>query len=214
MINRIWKSFYARYRGFAPLSCLESPHADILRGYRRWRWLTKQRRGGKEIDPSVRVRFKAEKLDDCLLLGKGVQLDRGVNLWIANECEPNQGSMELSENVYVGPNSFLGSCHRLSIGRDSMIGANCYLTTVNHVTERIDVPFAKQGYRGGDVTLGENVWLGSNVVVLPGVAIGDHAVIGAGAVVTRNVPQCETWGGAPAKMISRREDTGSTESKQ
>ena len=202
MIARIRDFCFAKYRAFAPISCFESPHADVLRGFRRWRWLVKQRETGRLIDPSLRIRCGADNIEECVKLAVNVHIDRGVNIWIGNE-DRQSGTIAISEMVYIGPNSFLGSCHLISIGRDSMIGANCYLTTVNHVTDRIDIPYAKQGFYGGNVTLGVNVWLGSNVVVLPGITIGDHAIIGAGAVVTKNVPSGETWGGVPAKNIEK-----------
>ena len=82
-----------------------------------------------------------------------------------------------------------------------MIGAHTYITTVNHVTRRKDIPYSKQGFEGADVKIGNNVWIGCHVTILPGVTIEDHAIIGAGAVVTRDVPSGETWVGVPAKKI-------------
>ncbi|MBT8038334.1 MAG: acyltransferase [Verrucomicrobiae bacterium] len=84
-----------------------------------------------------------------------------------------------------------------------MIGANCYLITVNHRTDHQDIPYAQQGFQGADVRLGQNVWLGSLVVVLPGVTIGDNVIVGAGAVVTRDIPEGETWAGVPARKIKK-----------
>lgn len=119
---------------------------------------------------------------------------------MGDECA-QQGRITLGENVYVGPYSYLGSCHNLSVGDDTLIGAYSYLITVNHSRERPGVAVASQGFRGGDITIGRNVWLGCHVVILPGVVIGDEATIGAGAVVTKSVPPGETWGGVPAKPL-------------
>ena len=58
-----------------------------------------------------------------------------------------------------------------------------------------------RGFDGADVQIGTNVWIGCHVVVLPGVTIGDHAIIGAGAVVTKTVPAGETWAGVPARIV-------------
>jgi acetyltransferase-like isoleucine patch superfamily enzyme len=155
------------------------------------------------IEPSVRIHGDVGHIEKCLRLGRGVHLDQGVMFWIGNE-ETTTGSINLAERVYVGPYSFLGtSSHRLKIGDDTMIGAHCYIITENHVTSRTDIPYARQGYEGADVVIGKNVWLGCHVTVLPGVTINDNAIIGAGAVVTKNVPAGETWGGVPAKQIVR-----------
>jgi acetyltransferase-like isoleucine patch superfamily enzyme len=84
-----------------------------------------------------------------------------------------------------------------------MIGAHSYIITENHSTQRRDIPYARQGYEGANVKIGRNVWCGCHVTILPGVTIGDHAIIGAGAVVTKSVPKGETWGGVPARRISK-----------
>ena len=135
------------------------------------------------------------------MLGLAAYLDRGAIIWIGTEENPSS-SIALGARVYVGPYSFLGSCHALTIGEETMIGANAYITTVNHSTQRKDIPYSQQGYEGGNVTIGRNVWIGCHVTILPGVTVGDHAIIGAGAVVTKDVPAGETWVGVPAKPIS------------
>ena len=119
--------------------------------------------------------------------------------------EINKARFAWHKEVYVGPYAYLGTLsHRLIIGEDTMIGAHSYIITEYHSTRRQDISYSKQGYVGADVRIGKNVWIGCHVTVLPGVAIGDNAIIGAGAVVTKNVPGGETWAGVPAGKIERR----------
>ena len=199
MILKISQYLYAKYRAFAPVSCFDTPRSDVLHGWRRWRWLVRQRQSGRLLEPSIRVQGELSALDDRLILGKGVHLDQGVIFWMGE----TQGSIRLGERVYVGPYAYLGTAgHELEIGADTMIGAHSYVITENHGTQRKGVPYARQGYVGADVLIGKNVWIGCHVTILPGVTIGDDAIIGAGAVVTKNIPSGETWGGVPAKKLN------------
>nr|WP_275106720.1 acyltransferase [Oceanipulchritudo coccoides] len=196
-----------KYRGFALLSCLDSPRPDILRGFQRWMWLYRHRRSGRIIDPSTEVRKNVpglNELGEVLVIEKGVAIDKGCILWV-DESEGSQGSILIRNNSYIGPYAFLGSCHKLVIGSNSMIGAHSYLITANHRTDKGGDTYDQQGYSGASIELGSNVWLGCHVVVLPGVKIGDGAIIGAGAVVTKDVPAGETWGGVPATRIKGAE---------
>ena len=87
----------------------------------------------------------------------------------------------------------------ISIGRDCQLGPNVQLLTPTHplaATPRRDKLEAAQ-----PITLGDNVWLGGGVIVLPGVSIGDNSVIGAGSVVTRDVPANVIAVGNPARVL-------------
>jgi len=201
MLYKIPQYLYAKYRAFAPVSCFDTPRSDVLHGWRRWRWLVRQRQSGRLLEPSIRVQGELSDLDDRLILGKGVHLDQGVIVWLGE----TQGSICLWERVYVGPYAYLGtSGHKLEIGADTMIGAHSYVITENHGTQQKGVPYARQGYVGADVLIGKNVWIGCHVTILPGVTIGNNAIIGAGAVVTKNIPSGETWGGVPAKKLNQQ----------
>lgn len=193
MIAKLKDYIYAKFRAFSPLSCLSSPRPDVLGGRLKWRWLMHMRQTGRLIDPGIILRCNAP-LKDHLILHKATQLDHGIIIWIGDE-DNAFGTIELGARSYVGPYSYLGSCNSLEIGEDCMIGSHCYLTTVN-------IPYSTQGDRSGAVRLGNNVWLGTHVVILPGVQIGDGAVIGAGAVVTRDIPAGQTWAGVPARPVN------------
>lgn len=197
-MKKVFDYFYARYRAFAWLSCFDSPNPTVLRGWKRWRWLVRQRKTGRLVEPSVRVHGNFADLEKQFLLGKETHLDHGTIFWIGS----TQGKIEIGDGVYVGPYTFLGTNdHKLQIGNDTIIGAHSYIITEDHGKQPPGAPYRKQNYVGADVTIGRNVWLGCHVTVLKDVTIGDNAIVGAGAVVTKNIPAGETWAGVPAKRI-------------
>jgi acetyltransferase-like isoleucine patch superfamily enzyme len=81
-----------------------------------------------------------------------------------------------------------------------MMGNSCTIILQNHkfLQEGFD------GYIGKDVVIDDFVWIGHNVIILPGVKIGRHAIIGAGAVVTRDIPEYAIAAGNPARVIRSR----------
>jgi acetyltransferase-like isoleucine patch superfamily enzyme len=199
MNRNLYGLLRARYRAAWWLSWIYSPRPDVLSGFSRARWLALKRKNGVLIDPSVEFRCNSRP-GEIFTLSHGVAIDRGCILWSGSHQE-KPGSIEICRDVYIGPYCYLGSCHRLKIGEHTMIGAYSYLITANHGTARTGVPFAKQEFIGDDIVIAENVWLGAHVTILPGVKIGSDAIIGAGAVVTRDVPAGETWVGVPARKL-------------
>jgi acetyltransferase-like isoleucine patch superfamily enzyme len=94
---------------------------------------------------------------------------------------------------------------RVAIGRNVLFAQNVTLLANTHRYKDRAAPILAQGVEVGDVTIGDDVWLGVNAVVMPGVRIGSGAVIGANAVVTRDVGAYEVWAGNPAVKINARE---------
>ncbi|MDF2116076.1 DapH/DapD/GlmU-related protein [Roseiarcaceae bacterium H3SJ34-1] len=94
---------------------------------------------------------------------------------------------------------FDGRIYEVRIGNDVSIGPEAAILTLGHDPQSPD--FAD---RGGPVIIGDRVWIGYRAIVLPGVEIGEGAVIGAGSVVTRNVPAFAIVAGSPAKVIGER----------
>ena len=199
-MSSLHEKFTAYWRAFVPLSCLFSPRNDVVSGWRKWVLLSALRKSGALVDPSVEFRCQSS-VTDRFEVGRGAAIDRGTILWVADECG-TRASLTIGERVYIGPYCFLGSCHRLEIGRDTLIGAGSYLITANHRTDIPAKQISSQGYRGADVSIGCNVWLGAHVVVLPGVKVGDGAVVGAGAVVTKDIPAGQRWAGVPARSLA------------
>jgi acetyltransferase-like isoleucine patch superfamily enzyme len=87
---------------------------------------------------------------------------------------------------------------KIFISKNCLIGPRVTFRTANHNFEDISKSKQAQGHTSKDIYVGKNVWIGANVTVLPGVNIGDNSVIGAGAVVTKNVPENSLAVGVPA----------------
>ena len=86
-----------------------------------------------------------------------------------------------------------------------MMGTDVTVITRNHRFDRIDIPMMRQGFvEEKPVYIGDDVWIGDRVIILPGVHVGDGCVIAAGSVVTKDVPRYTVVGGVPAKVIRER----------
>ena len=86
-----------------------------------------------------------------------------------------------------------------------MMGSDVVIITRNHRFERTDIPMMEQGFSDEQpVTIGDDVWIGDRVIILPGIKVGDGSIIAAGAVVTHDVPAYAIVGGVPAKVIGMR----------
>lgn len=84
------------------------------------------------------------------------------------------------------------------------MGPDVTILSQTHNIERTDIPMGKQGMREAEVIIGNDVWIGMRSIIMPGVKIGDGAVIGAGAVVTKDVLDYAIVGGVPARIIKYR----------
>lgn len=110
---------------------------------------------------------------------------------------------ECGINIKLGKNVFINSCccfqdHAgIEIGDGTLIGHQVVIATLNHAQD----PLSRADMFPKPVKIGKNVWIGAHATILPGVTIGDNAIIAAGAVVTKDVENNAVVGGVPAKKI-------------
>lgn len=131
---------------------------------------------------------------------------------ILSECGKNvniEKGAVFSSRVTLGDNSGIGIRASISgdthIGSNVMMGPDCIIYTRNHAFSRTDIPMCEQGFQEEKpVFIANDVWIGGRVIILPGVKIGTGAIIGAGSVVTKDVPDYAIVGGNPAKVLKYR----------
>lgn len=112
-------------------------------------------------------------------------------------------NISIGENSGIGRDSFIVASDLVDIGNNVMTGPQLIIYTANHGTER-SMPMIQQPMVNSPVKIGNDVWIGARVTILPGVSIGDGAVVVAGAVVTKSVEPYTVVGGVPAKKIRDR----------
>jgi galactoside O-acetyltransferase len=127
----------------------------------------------------------------------------GENLYMLPPVSSNWGlkHVHFGKDVFVNFNSNFVDDADVFIGDDTMIGPNCTIATANHP---ISPRLRKHKFQyNKPVHIGKNVWLGSGVIVLPGVTIGDNSIVGAGSVVTKNVEANTVVVGNPARVLRK-----------
>lgn len=112
-------------------------------------------------------------------------------------------NIEIGENFYANHNLIILDGNKVKFGNNVFIAPNCGFYTAGHP---IDPTLRNQGLEyAKPIEIGNNVWIGGNVVVLPGVTIGDNCVIGAGSVVVKDIPKNSIAVGNPCKVIKKVE---------
>ncbi|MFZ2153263.1 MAG: acyltransferase [Microgenomates group bacterium] len=132
-----------------------------------------------------------------ILSGIDMPLDSAIHMG-ANFFKPS--GIKIGHDSIVGSNAFLDGRAPLNIGNHSSLASEVMIYNDEH---DIHSPNFKNSY--GPVSIGDYVFIGPRSIILPNVKIGNGAIIAAGAVVTKDVPPFEVWGGVPAQKISNRQ---------
>ncbi len=175
--------------------------AGFIQRIRRWRLASR----GLRLDRSCR-------LGPMVSIGSGKRRDLAKTIKIGPECEleqgvdldPWSGHIFIGRHVYIGPYTIVYGQGGLDIGDHTLIAMHCCILSSNHT-----IPGPSRQIRDEpDVLLptkiGRDVWLGAGVIVLGGVTIGDGCVVGAGSVVTRDLPPYTIAIGVPATITGHR----------
>ncbi len=191
-LEELWIAFFA---------WVPTPVGILLRLY-AWRWFF-----GNCGDVRFGTALSLISIRN-ISLGNGCRIGRGVFLTAAN------GRLTLAESVAISPNVNIGADDgEIIIGKQVAIGPGTVIRAANHRFDRQDLPIMVQGHARGRVIIEDDVWIGANCVITPDVRIGRGAIVGAGAVVTRNVAPFSIVGGVPARVIGNREQEGCNESE-
>lgn len=140
---------------------------------------------------------RRERIPELLrdLLGK-----TGKDIWIEPPFHCDYGwNIEVGDNFFANYNLTILDVGKVTIGDNAQIAPNVSIYTAGHP---IHPDSRNSGYEYGiPISIGNNVWIGGNTVILPGVTIGDNVVIGAGSVVTKNIPANMIAAGNPCRVI-------------
>lgn len=140
-------------------------------------------------------------------LGQSVHIERGNRIEAVYKFEGMNyhPSISIGNCVYISPNCHIGAINSIIIEDYVLIGSGCLIIDHSHgrsTQKELTIPPNKRPlYSKGPIHIEKNVWIGEHAVILPGVRVGEGAVIGANSVVTKDVPAKSVVAGNPAKVI-------------
>ena len=165
---------------------------------------------GKHIRCGKNVKFEdfAEIHGLCsigLNFGDYVTISRGVMIRPSSYYGGDYGiGLTIGEHSSIGPYGYVGCSGRIVIGKNVMFGPKCSLFAENHVFSNTDNSIKSQGVQQKGITIEDDCWIGSNVIILDGVTIGNGSVIGAGTLVSKDVPAGSVVVDKREKMVRER----------
>lgn len=130
--------------------------------------------------------------------GSGCVIDHGMTI----EC---RGRLDIGARTIFGHHCTIAARDSVEIGEDCLIAEMVSIRDHDHRFDRLDIPIREQGAACAPVWIGRDVWLGAKVTVVRGVKIGDHAIVGANAVVVDDIPPGAVAVGVPAKVVRMRD---------
>lgn len=194
----------------------------ILRGIRH-KILLRESKGILFVGKKVKIReHKKIKLkgsatieDGCFInalskggitIGNNFSLGRNSIIECTGVIRELGEELIIGENVGIAANAFIAMRGTITIGDNTIFGPGVSIHAENHNFSDLNKPIRKQGATRKEVTIGKDCWIGSKAVILDGVNIGNHVIVAAGAVVTKDVPDYAIVGGVPAKIIKQRKE--------
>jgi len=130
--------------------------------------------------------------------------ESGDNIIVKQNCYIGSGvGLKIGDRSQLGHNARIGQY--VTLGKDVVMGPDVVIMANSHAFDDLDTPINQQGALAiKPIVIGDDVWIGTRVIILPGVMIGNKSVIGAGSVVTKSIPEGVIAAGNPAKVIRKR----------
>jgi acetyltransferase-like isoleucine patch superfamily enzyme len=152
---------------------------------------------GSRIDWTARVTGPGR-----IAIGNSCTVGRNCHLKSASDQrgfgEPN---LVLGNNVFLNDGTIVDANYLVVIGDNTMLGPHCMVIDSNHRFNDPDRAVTDQGCEYKPVTIGRDCWIGAHSLVLAGVTVGDHSIIGANSTVTHDIPPCSLAVGTPARTV-------------
>jgi len=142
-----------------------------------------------------------------LQIGRGGRVELGRWSWLGHgtKIRCHEGVVSIGAKTVLGQECTISAYQHVSIGRECVIADRVMLIDFDHGATEVERPVRLQGIYKRDVRVGHNVWIGYGACILRGVTVGDNAIIGTSAVVTKDVPANAVVAGVPARVIRMRE---------
>ena len=170
----------------------------------RYSWRRLLTRAGRRWQTTGPL-FLGRRLE--LQIGRQGTIRFGRFVWIGDgsKIRCHEGEVEIGDKTVIGQECTISAFQRVRIGSECVIADRAMFIDFDHGVVEVERPIRLQGIYKRDVVVGSNVWIGYGACVLRGVSVGDNAVIGTNAVVTKDVPANAIVGGIPARVIRMRE---------
>jgi acetyltransferase-like isoleucine patch superfamily enzyme len=186
-LARKLKLYYQRYRWYER-NLLPWNRARI-----HWEFLKREAYVRFPVHGNVLEAFREGRLR----VGAHTLFEPGV--WIT---APDQARVHIGSDTYLNLGVMVAAMNLVEIGDHCMFANGCVITDANHRFDDLNTPVTQQGFVSkGPTRIADNVWCGANVVVTSGVTIGEHSVIGANSVVTKDIPPHTVAAGQPARPL-------------
>jgi len=150
-------------------------------------------------------------IDDYVMLDGCCEGDPAIRIGdrvvISNGCviQAKTGPLNIGDNCDIGAHTIISSISTITLAPSVLIAGNCYIGGARYHLENKEIPIMNQGiYSRGPISIGEGTWIGASATILDGVSIGQGCVIGAGSLVTANIPDYAIAVGTPARVIRTR----------
>ncbi|MFZ3087183.1 MAG: acyltransferase [Methylotenera sp.] len=149
---------------------------------------------------------KGASIGKCLIVatGGGVSIGNNVSIGYGAVLDALGGYINIDDFSALGPHVVAYGQGGLEIGKYCMIASQTTIVASSHIYSSIDIPIKMQGTKALGIVIGDDVWIGANVVVQDGVELGNGVIVGSGAVVRSSFSEYSIVAGVPAKIIGNR----------